>query len=179
MRRKIIAALAVLLLLSATTTGKPPTKPSEISGFRPVEVKPTDNISVVIRDRWFSNSTPAPRPQISRKTKPIIVNLTPPEPKRDNGTGTRINGVASWYCLPGVSRCTYTHSGGNYAAIRRDLLFLRGEYINVCANSGSCVRVQIIDCNCGSNANLIDLYSDAFRQLAPLSAGVVKVYIEY
>jgi hypothetical protein len=38
--------------------------------------------------------------------------------------------------------------------------------------------VVVIDCNCGKNANLIDLYSDAFRRLAPLSRGRVDVVIK-
>jgi hypothetical protein len=41
------------------------------------------------------------------------------------------------------------------------------------------VRVTLIDCNCGEHANLIDLYSDAFQRLAPLSRGVVKVTVSW
>lgn len=182
MRKSFLAALVALFLFNLNTTAIAPSKPKEIdeSRFIPVKLRPINTHSVVIRDRWLSDSPdPAPRPKINRKAIPIIKDLTPEPPKVDNGGGTRINGVASWYCLAGVSRCTYTHSGGNYAAIRRDLLFLRGDTIGVCTDPRNCIRVTIIDCNCGPNANLIDLYSDAFRQLAPLSVGKVRVYIEY
>jgi hypothetical protein len=41
------------------------------------------------------------------------------------------------------------------------------------------VTVTIIDCNCGSHANLIDLYSTAFERLAPLSRGRISVTLEW
>jgi hypothetical protein len=72
------------------------------------------------------------------------------------------------------------HPGGLYAAIRRDLLFLRGRQVSVCvAGTSRCVSVTIIDCNCGAHANLIDMYSDAFRHLAPLSQGAVSVVLRW
>ena len=39
--------------------------------------------------------------------------------------------------------------------------------------------MTIIDCNCGPNANLIDLYSTAFSRLAPLSRGRIPVTLEW
>lgn len=87
------------------------------------------------------------------------------------------SGTATWFCLEGVSRCTYGVSDGMYAAIRRDLLFLLGRRVRVCADR--CIEVTIIDCNCGPSANLIDLYSTAFLQLAPLSDGRVQVTVEW
>jgi hypothetical protein len=39
--------------------------------------------------------------------------------------------------------------------------------------------VTIIDCNCGAGANLIDLYSDAFERLAPLSRGRIAVTLAW
>lgn len=89
------------------------------------------------------------------------------------------HGIASYYCLIGVSRCTRHHPGGMYAAIRRDLLFLRGRTVQVCADKNNCIYVKIIDCNCGPHANLIDLYSDAFKRLTNLSRGVVKVMVKW
>jgi len=91
----------------------------------------------------------------------------------------RARGQASWYCGPS-SRCTRGFAGGLYAAIRRDLLArARNHHVRVCSLAGRCVTVTIIDCNCGPNANLIDLYSDAFQRLAPLSRGVVKVTVSW
>jgi hypothetical protein len=38
--------------------------------------------------------------------------------------------------------------------------------------------VKIIDCNCSARRS-IDLYADAFRRIAPLSAGRIKVTISW
>lgn len=86
-------------------------------------------------------------------------------------------GTGSWYCGNG-SRCTRGYPDGLYAAIRRDLLGHRGDRARVCSGS-RCVVVTIIDCNCGPNANLIDLYSAAFSRLAPLSRGRIPVTLEW
>lgn len=174
MRKKIIGPLLALFFFVHATTAVAPSGPRVITNFEPVVIPSAK----IIHDNW-----PDPRPTMGTQPKqkkipqPIIKELTPPTPKPDNGDH-KLSGVASWYCLAGVSRCTYTHSGGMYAAIRKDLLFLRGKTIGVCTND-NCIRVTVIDCNCGVNANLIDLYSDAFRQLAPLSQGRVKVYITW
>jgi hypothetical protein len=99
--------------------------------------------------------------------------------------GDGLAGVASWYCNSDRSRgprsrCTVGHpdDGGAdlFAAIRRDLLYLRGQRVSVCAGE-RCVRVRIIDCNCGPGANIIDLYADAFEALRPLGVGRVKVRV--
>ena len=41
------------------------------------------------------------------------------------------------------------------------------------------MTVTIIDCNCGSGANLIDLYADAFVRLASLSRGRIAVTLTW
>jgi rare lipoprotein A (peptidoglycan hydrolase) len=44
---------------------------------------------------------------------------------------------------------------------------------------GRCVNVKLIDwCACGGN-HIIDLYSDAFRRLAPLSSGALPVTVRW
>lgn len=54
----------------------------------------------------------------------------------------------------------------------------RGRTVRVCAG-GNCVSVKLIDwCGCPSG-RVIDLYSDAFRQLAPLSAGTLQVTVSW
>lgn len=125
------------------------------------------------------------RPIAKPTTKPSVVKKVAPKPKPVVTTKTRqgtakggilASGQASWYCRSGVSICTRGHPGGLYAAIRRDLLYLRGRSISVCTSS-KCIRVTVIDCNCGTHANLIDLYSDAYRRLAPLSSGRINVRI--
>jgi hypothetical protein len=65
-----------------------------------------------------------------------------------------------------------SRSGGLYAAISPDLASLRGKRVRACYR-GSCVVVKIIDCNCQATRS-IDLFADAFRKLAPLSAGRLR-----
>lgn len=117
-----------------------------------------------------------PQPKAKAEPKP-----TPrPKPKAQPLPRSRTSGVASWYCLQGRSRCTSGYPGGLYAAVRRDLLWLRGKTINVCqSGTRRCVKVVVIDCNCGPHANVIDLYSDAFRRLAPLSRGRLDVTLRW
>jgi rare lipoprotein A (peptidoglycan hydrolase) len=116
-----------------------------------------------------------PRPQpIAQPVAELQPTRQPAKPKP---AGTTVTGVASWYCGHG-STCTRGHVGGLYAAIRRDLLYLRGRVVTV-RSGGRSVRVKIIDCNCGPHANLIDMYSDAFGHLAPLSAGRIRVTVSW
>lgn len=169
MKRKLLAASLLALGLSLPVTGTQQLEPISFgpNEFRRVELPET---SKVIREP-VGTIIPLKQPDI-KSVKPKIIDTSKPK------TTNKISGTASWYCLSGVSRCTRGHGSGMYAAIRRDLLFLRGKTINVCAGK-DCIRVTIIDCNCGSGANLIDLYSTAFRKLAPLSQGGVKVTISW
>ena len=96
------------------------------------------------------------------------------------GGGNSVRGTASWYCQAGVSACHHAYPGGMYAAAGPALRVgsWRGRTVTVCG-SGSCVNVKLIDwCACGSG-RVIDLYSDAFRQLEPLSSGTVSVRVTW
>jgi rare lipoprotein A (peptidoglycan hydrolase) len=54
----------------------------------------------------------------------------------------------------------------------------RGRTVRVCAN-GTCLDVRLIDwCQC-YGSRVIDLYSDAFRRLAPLSEGTISVTVSW
>lgn len=131
---------------------------------------------VIVDSSALGPRRPTPAP-IRSRTQPTTRPTTETRTSGATSTGRTLKGIASWYCLPGRSRCTRGHSGGLYAAIRRDLLYLRGKTVDVCSSRTRCVTVKIIDCNCGSHANLIDLYADAFRMLAPLSRGRISVTI--
>ncbi len=125
----------------------------------------------------------APRPEPRLVVAPRIVAAAtprPPSPRVAAGASARATGPASWYCKPGVSVCHYAYSGGMYAAAGPKLRVgnWRGRVVRVCG-SGSCVTVKLIDwCACGGG-RVIDLYSDAFRQLAPLSQGTVRVTVSW
>lgn len=88
--------------------------------------------------------------------------------------------LATWYCLAGRSRCHHSYPDGPnafYAAVSRDLGYLRGRVIHV-TYMGRSVDVRAIDCLC-SRSGGIDLYADAFRVLAPLSRGKIEVTISW
>lgn len=122
------------------------------------------------RERAPLRLIPGPPPAIQTLPKAVV-----DPPVRSSTSSRSLSGVASWYCGHG-SRCTRGHPGGLYAAIRRDLLYLRGKQVTVISGSRRVV-VTIIDCNCGRGANLIDLYADAFDNLAPLSRGRISVTV--
>jgi len=173
--KKFIAAglLSLLLVSQVASVGPSTIQPIASELFSPVVIP-----SIVDA---FPTYAPAPRP-VPNVPKPTPKIKEKPQPTK---TPVILNhtlyGVASWYCLPGVSVCTYTHpSGGYYAAIRRDLLELRGKRVLVCVQgTDRCVRVTLIDCNCGVNANLIDLYYDAFNAISDPSLGRIKVVLKW
>ena len=80
------------------------------------------------------------------------------------------SGSATWYCNPGISRCTKGFpAGGAYAAAGPALRAAlgsswRGHRVGVC-NASRCVTVRLIDwCACGGD-HVIDLYHSAFVSL--------------
>jgi len=140
----------------------------EIEDFRPPErtfgARPQPNLNssvgVIVK--------PTPRPRVATSGS------------GGGGSGRGVSGSASWYCRTGVSPCHYQHAGGMYAAAGPALRVgdWRGRSVRVCAN-GRCVRVRLIDwCQC-YGTRVIDLYSDAFRQLAPLSRGTTRVTVSW
>lgn len=119
-----------------------------------------------------------PTPQTTAKTRVIPKVLHPTF--RAGSTGHSRSGPATWYCKSGSSVCASGYPGGMYAAAGPGLRVgsWRGRIVRVCGG-GSCVAVKLIDwCACG-NGHLIDLYSDAFRRLAPLSSGAVHVTVSW
>jgi hypothetical protein len=85
-----------------------------------------------------------------------------------------LGGYATWYATPG-----YTAAAG---PVLRDVLGdWRGQWITVESGDRS-VTLQLTDwCACGERhglPTLLDLSDAAFSELAPLSAGVVRVSIE-
>jgi rare lipoprotein A (peptidoglycan hydrolase) len=130
-----------------------------------------------IADFVSAASLPAVRPTPPTVTVARTQAKSPPHPKL---TGHSRTGSASWYCKTGVSVCMSGYPGGLYAAAGPALRVgsWRGRTVRVCG-SGSCVWVTLIDyCACGSG-HMIDLYGDAFRRLAPLSAGALHVTVSW
>ncbi len=92
-----------------------------------------------------------------------------------------VSGPASWYCKPGRSACTRGYRGGLHAAAGPKVRAMlgsryRGQAVTVWAGIRR-VRVTIVDwCAC-PGGRVLDLYADAFDNLAPLSRGTVAVRV--
>jgi rare lipoprotein A (peptidoglycan hydrolase) len=135
-----------------------PASPAQIGDFHEQtrSFEPRANPDQPVRAESVLKATPTPKPSHS------------------------VRGTASWYCKAGVSVCHSAYPGGLYAAAGPALRVgdWRGRTVTVCG-SGNCVNVKLIDwCACGSG-RVIDLYSDAFRRLAPLSSGTVSVRVSW
>jgi len=189
------AATAItMLMFAATATGLPPATQTVVSPelYEPVTIprsipsttRPTLGASIPLGTDEAPRAesptpTPTPNPTASPRPTPRATPRPTPEPVASLETSHSVEGTASWYCSPGRSRCSVGRTGGLYAAISRDLLWLRGRAISVCSGA-SCVVVTVIDCNCGPGVTkAVDLYADAFKVLAPLSAGRLKVTIRW
>ena len=87
--------------------------------------------------------------------------LTPPD------TGS-VTGTATWYCRPGISRCTAGYPFGMYGAAGPEVRAMlgpdwRGRFVIVTDRTGIARVVQLIDwCLCGGD-HVIDLYWDVFE----------------
>ena len=131
----------------------------------------------LIVDFPIDSQAPALRPNPSFSSTVKTEAKVPPHPKL---TGHRVTGSATWYCQTGVSACHHSYPGGMYAAAGPALRVgaWRGRQVRACAG-GACVWVRLIDwCACGGG-HVIDLYSDAFRRLAPLDAGALRVTVSW
>jgi hypothetical protein len=188
-RRPVLAALlAAALYLAGYATGRAATPPPALAplpSLAPVVVpeltgQPLDSAPVPTTAPAdvlpVGSPTPAPVAPIesaSATASPVVA------PER--GISGRTRSVSlTWYCngdagRARLSRCTrgYPDRAGTadlFAAASPDLRYLRGLQVSVCAASGRCVSVRVVDCNCRAVAAL-DLYADAFAQLAALSRG--------
>jgi hypothetical protein len=207
-RRAGAVTLSLILLtlsVSALATGHAPSKdgsrPLDASGFTPVAgfdvaaapaASPVVPASIApagpIGDFRLGERGLSPRPAVGGAAAPGIVVVPKPRPKppapqavrSTSGGSHRVAGTASWYCLTGVSACHYAYPGGMYAAAGSELRVgnWRGRTVRVCSGS-RCISVTLIDwCAC-SGSRVIDLYSDAFKRLAPLDTGLLKVSVSW
>jgi rare lipoprotein A (peptidoglycan hydrolase) len=174
MKKKIVAATMLSFAITLSVSAKPTTDIELIPPnlFQRVELK--EDQTEVVLDSNAILAIPTDRPNLAPESKAKVIQKSKPKPATSNS----IRGTASWYCMAGRSACHYQYSGGLYAAAGPALRVgnWRGRTVTVCANN--CVNVKLIDwCACPSRA--IDLYSDAFKRLAPLSSGTVRVRVSW
>lgn len=190
MRTPAVALILAAILASETFAGRgvPSVEPSftPVPPVRP-SVRPVDpGADRVIVDVGLGVRPMPSRPVVrTPRNNPIVLRLSGEGDGAQSVAGSgaesdlgRVDrGVASWYCGNG-SPCTRGYPGGLYAAAGPALRVgdWRGRVVLVSAN-GQSVRVRLIDwCAC-PNGRVLDLYADAFRRLAPLSQGLVKVTV--
>jgi rare lipoprotein A (peptidoglycan hydrolase) len=126
-----------------------------------------------------AGSVPLPQRQVVQK-RSQVARVASQAVSTIVGNTRSVKGVATWYCLPGVSSCTSGYRGGLYAAAGSELRIgkWRGRHVKVCGN-GNCVVVTLIDwCACGGS-RIIDLYHDAFSRLASPSTGGLSVTVSW
>jgi rare lipoprotein A (peptidoglycan hydrolase) len=184
--------------MSTAATARPTAEPRVPSpaDFRPITIADTDAgiaARATPREAVVSGPTTAPKP-FTDFTVEARTFAPRPTPAQDNvarsvakqvawrfhSTGRHAGGSATWYCKSGTSACAAGYPGGMYAAAGPELRIgaWRGRVVKVCG-SGACILVKLIDwCACGGS-HVIDLYSDAFRRLTPLSSGAVKVTVSW
>ena len=170
-RLAVVLALAAAFLAGASvginaTRGAEASAPRPVLQLVPLRVRETDRASSVAP----AGRTAAP--------VPVAPSATPePEPPTSAPAASlRLRGTASWY-----------PAGSTDAAAGPALRAMlgkgwRGATVRVCNAQRACTAVTLTDwCQCyrGTDTErLIDLPVDAFRELAPLSRGLVMVTVE-
>lgn len=154
---KAVMALTVAVLVigcSAPTEAKPPRPYEPVRAtFSPIAAStPTPTPT--------ASPAPSPTPTAAPTRKPKPKATPKPAPKRH-----AIAGVATWYCLPGRSRCTRGFpAGGAYGAAGPELRAALGKWRGktVWVNG---VAVKLIDwCACGGN-HVIDVYHSTWVRI--------------
>jgi hypothetical protein len=172
---RLIGGVSVLLIFGyGTVVGTAPTVIAPVTGFVPYPAQ------TPVEGRYDPQNI-IPAPTATPSPSPTLRPSTRPTPRTLASNGNLVVGVASWFCMAGVSRCTKGYPPGSFvAAINRRLLNHRGDYARVCLmGSSKCVIVKIVDCNCGKGANLIDLYATPFSRLASTSRGRINVTLRW
>ncbi len=108
---------------------------------------------------------------------PTAVHRRSPRPPDSPAAGQALRDVhMTWYCLPGVSRCTTGYPAScRCVAVSPDLAELRGRTITICAGE-TCVEALVVDCSCAATRS-VDAYASVFRQFVPLSRGTIEVTV--
>jgi len=193
----LVLAIVVSLFGTSLSVGRQPVPiapidPSAFTAIVPVasgSPAPTDAAPGLFTD--FRNgasglsrvaaTVPLPRRQVVRKRSKAPAPVAMAPATTSVGSTRRVKGIATWYCLPGISTCTSGYSSsGLYAAAGSELRVgnWRGRTVKVCGN-GNCIYVKLIDwCACGGS-HIIDLYHGAFSQLASPSSGGLGVTVTW
>lgn len=118
---------------------------------------------------------PLPSPSSATRTGPARIEVSP-DPTVPPASS--IEGSATWYCSA-TSACTAGYGPSDLvAAIDPTLGIAKGTRVTV-THEGSEVTVRIVDVCACAGSRVIDLTSGAFKRLAPLSAGRIRVTLAW
>ena len=156
--RRLVVGLATMLLclaVAASTVADPPSVPQPVPQalFRPVvpPVAIPTALPVIV-------TTPRPTARPRPAARVVVTPRPSPRPMAHPAPRYHVDGVATWYCQPGVSICTagYPASGAYGAAgpaLRAALGNWRGRTVYV-----NGIAVLLVDwCQCNGD-HVIDVY---------------------
>lgn len=171
---------SVTLNLGAGPSGTPQSRRQERPSLRPAmtaSASPSRSSRPVAAASQKPRKTAAIQPRLSMA--PSKAPVSKPTARSVNS----LKGVASWFCLPGRSACTYGYPASCLCAAAGPALRAalgpswRGTRVVVSTGRAS-VAVRLIDCLC-SGSNVIDLYSGVYSQLGALSSGLLDVEVTW
>ena len=171
--------LAILLIAGCSPAPRSAAHPADLP--HSLGRMTMDGLDAVPSPDVDGQRTRAPQPVSVATASPTAEAVATPSPSAVvpvRRTAT-IVGKATWYCLPGRSRCTRGYpAGGMYAAAGPSLRVgnWRGRTVIVTAG-GQSVAVRLIDTCLCRDGRVVDLYAAAFIRLAPLGTGVLHVSV--
>jgi hypothetical protein len=156
----VIGALGAISFYSPTDATIPAKQMEELI-FEPVvtPIHPDSAAELPLqRTNPQASATPKPLSSPTPRPKPTAKKLPAARVPATKTTSRSVKGVATWYCEPGVSICTYGYpASGAYGAAGPDLRAAIGNWRGrtVYVND---VPVKLIDfCSCGGD-HVIDVY---------------------
>jgi hypothetical protein len=168
MKAAATAKALALTVAAVVVVGCSPVTAAPQYSYAPLETTWTPVIEIV--DPIPTPPVPvAPEPAVRVVPDPKPIAVTPPKPKpviRVRRTSGGIHGVATWYCLPGVSICTHGYpAGGAYGAAGPELRrAFHGHYKGKVVYVNG-VKVTIVDfCACGGD-HVIDVYHSTWTSI--------------
>jgi hypothetical protein len=150
----IAGAVMASLVWAAVTHAGPVGPPSPEPSFAPVPTMPGEVRTVPSAPALLATPTPHPTPKPTSRPTSVPV-----------ARGHVRTGTATWYAANGLIAAVPGWHWGDR------------PYRVLVTYGGRSVIVTVQDCLCGRTDRLIDLSDDAFRRLAPLSVGVIRVSV--
>jgi len=163
----LILGIALVLIVSSSSASKSPLviAPVNAYSFHDIYyedlVKPTRTADTAL-SASLAIPTASPSPTVKLTAKPTAK----PKVVKPKLSSDQVSGVATWYCLPGTSRCTRGFSaGGAYGAAGPELRSALGPNWRGTTVYVNGIPVKLIDfCACGGN-HVVDVYHSTWLKI--------------